>query len=61
MEGKIKIKEIYLEKSARLSGYTQLVAVDESGEEYIIGGDYCGGVPASSWKKIGDKKIKSKK
>jgi len=49
---KIKITELFLEKSDRMSGYTQLVAKTEDGDEYIICGDYCGGVPFSSWRKI---------
>ena len=49
---KIKIKEMYLEKSKRLSGYTHLVVVAENGDEYVIRGDYCGGIPHSSWQKL---------
>lgn len=54
---KIAIKKMYLEKSERLSGYTQLIVETENGDEYIISGDYCGGIPVSSWHKI--KKIKN--
>jgi hypothetical protein len=32
------------------------VAVDEQGNEYIVGGDYCGGVPVSSWHKLSKSK-----
>lgn len=49
---KIKIKKMYLETSKRLSDYTQLVIEDYDGDEWIISGDYCGGIPVSSWRKL---------
>lgn len=49
---KEKIKEFYLETSERTAKYSQLVAITESGKEFIIGGDYCGGIPVSSWHEI---------
>lgn len=55
---KIKVVELFLEKSDRLSGYTQLIAKTENGDEYIVTGDYCGGIPVSSWRKITKENIK---
>lgn len=52
MSNKLKIRELYMETSERLGGWTHLVAVDENGDEWILEGDYCGGVPVSSWHKI---------
>ena len=46
---KKEIKKIYLEKSDELYGYCQVIVVDDGGDEWIVGGDYCGGIPVSSW------------
>lgn len=54
---KEKVVELFLEKSERFAGWTQLVAVTEDGSEYIVAGDICGGVPQSSWHKIDDKAV----
>lgn len=48
----MSVASLHLEKSERFGGYTQLVATTDEGEEYIISGDYCGGVPVSSWRKV---------
>jgi len=53
---KKKIKEMFIEKSDRFAGYTHLVVVTEDGDEYISEGDYCGGIPVTSWHKLEIKK-----
>lgn len=52
---KTEVKKLFIEKSDRFSGYTQLVAQTEDGKEFIIRGDYCGGIPVSSWEEVSDK------
>lgn len=48
----ISVASMHLEKSKKTNGYTQLIITTDDGDEYIVGGDYCGGVPVSSWHKI---------
>jgi hypothetical protein len=52
----LEIKELFLETSKRFAGWTMLVAVDENGDEWILEGDYCGGIPVSSWHKVSESK-----
>jgi len=47
---------MFIEKSDRFAGYTHLVVVTEDGDEYISEGDYCGGIPVTSWHKLEIKK-----
>ena len=45
---KKKVVELYITKDKNVaSGWTQLVAVDENGDRWIITGSYCGGIPQS--------------
>jgi hypothetical protein len=48
---KREIVKIYVtDEGEDLAEYTQVIAVDDEGNEYIIEGAYCGGVPVSYWK-----------
>lgn len=46
---KKNIIRFYVEKSEDTFGYIYVIAVDEDGREYVVHGDYCGGIPVSSW------------
>lgn len=48
----LEVKEMWLETSDRFSEWTQLVVKDQNGDEWILEGDYCGGIPVSSWHKV---------
>ena len=50
---KKKIVSLFILKDKkRTAGWTQLVAVDEDGKEWVIAGSYCGGIPESHWEKL---------
>ena len=46
---KKKITHFYVERSEDTYGYVYVIAVDQDGQEYVVRGDYCGGIPISSW------------
>lgn len=49
---RIMIVQIYIEKSKRTSGWSQLLARDIDGNDWVITGSYCGGIPESHWEKL---------
>lgn len=49
MSDRLKVIEFYIEKSERTANWTQLIAKTEDGNEYVICGSYCGGIPESHW------------
>jgi len=49
---KTEVVKLYIETSDRLNGYTHLIAVTADGKEYMMRGDYCGGIPVTSWEEI---------